>query len=163
MTVQVPLTRGLFALVDDEDAERVLAHKWYAASTKSLFYACREAKKGEPYTRTVLMHRFLINPPAGLIVDHADHDGLNNRRENLRLCSLRQNNTNKRCSKGRTSSYKGVNCYQNLSRPWRAKIKLYDKCIHLGYFSTEEEAALAYNQAALQLHGEFACLNELAR
>ena len=94
-------------------------------------------------------------------VDHINHDGLDNRRVNLRVCSQAENQRNK-VSKGGSSTYLGVSFQKsrpNLRRRWRAKIEHKGKAIELGYFASEEEAARARDIAAQELFGEFANLN----
>ena len=99
-----------------------------------------------------------MEAPDHLFVDHIDHNGLNNRRSNLRLCTTAQNARNVFSYKGSTSKYKGV-CWYKEGRKWAAKIKLNNKAYHLGLFEDETEAAIAYDKKARELHGEFGCLN----
>lgn len=106
-------------------------------------------------------HREILGFPTGEI-DHKNGDGLDNRRENLRVCSRLENNRNQRKSKRPlTSKYKGVS-WDKKSKKWLAHISIMNKCKYLGVFSDEWEAALAYNKAAEEKFGEFACLNEIA-
>jgi len=95
--------------------------------------------------------------PNHLFVDHIDHNGLNNRRSNLRLCTLAQNNRNM-VSRTGSSKYKGV-CWHGGTKKWNAKIRLNRKCYHIGLFTDEIAAAKAYDKKAKELHGQFACLN----
>ncbi len=104
------------------------------------------------------MHRLIANAPAHLLVDHIDHDGLNNRKANLRLCSIAQNNQNSRPNRNAASKYKGVSWAQSC-RKWFARIRPNRKTIYLGLFTDEIEAALAYDRKAKELFGEFAYLN----
>ena len=106
------------------------------------------------YSR-VYLHRFISNAPSDLQVDHINGNRLDNRRENLRLCKNQQNNFNKKARSG----YKGV--HKIRDGKWCAQITLNYKCKNIGYFSTAEEAALAYNSAARDLHGEFAYQNRI--
>ncbi|MBG9769668.1 hypothetical protein ABD75_11005 [Bacillus vallismortis] len=101
-----------------------------------------------------------MNPSDDQVVDHRNHDTLDNRRANLRLCSIGENNRNRKYSKHNTSEYKGVGWHKTNGR-YRARIKFNGKSIHLGYFKTEIEAAEAYNKAAIKFHGEFAEINKL--
>jgi hypothetical protein len=106
------------------------------------------------------MARFIMQPANGMVVDHIDHNGLNNQRSNLRVCTQMQNMANKRISKDKvTSAYKGV--YPCAKRKWQVRIEKDGKDRHLGVFATPEEAALAYNAAALEAWGEYAFLNEV--
>jgi hypothetical protein len=109
------------------------------------------------YYRTLYLHRLIlgVNHPK-LVVDHIDGNPLNNSRENLRVCTSRENSRN--MGKRTGAKYRGVN-YRKDRKTWRAVIKVDYKFIHLGTFDTAEEAAYAYDQAALRYFGEFARTN----
>ncbi|KKN75918.1 hypothetical protein LCGC14_0376260 [marine sediment metagenome] len=151
MIKRIKLTQGKFALVDDEDFEWLNQWKWCAACSKDHWNACRG--------QGVLMHRVIMNAPKGLQVDHKNHNGLDNQRYNLRLATQSQNNWNRRVLPKGKSKYKGVFPSCLKSRPWAASIKLNNKSTFLGYFFAEKEAGLAYDEKALELFGEFACIN----
>ena len=112
------------------------------------------------------MHQLIMQRPKGLDVDHINHDGLDNRKINLRLCTRSQNSQNKRIRRDSNSGYKGVT---PVGRKWAAYIgdpqtpATRKRQIRLGTFATREEAALAYNKAARELYGAFAQLNDLAQ
>lgn len=105
------------------------------------------------------MHVVIMKPPTGLVVDHADNDGLNNLRSNLRICTRSQNSAN-RISVGGSSIYLGVSYYKK-NKKWGALIGKNRKQIFIGLFETEEQAAIAYNKSAILIHGEFAKLNNV--
>lgn len=149
----ITLTRRYVALVDEADYEFLSQFKWFATGeSKCWVYAA--TNKG---SRNRPMHRILMGEPIGFKVDHWDGDTLNNRRSNLRVCSNAENIRNMKI-RGGTSQFKGV--YWNKDRKhWRAQIMLDYKKRNLGGFSTEEDAARAYDAAALRLFGEFARLN----
>jgi len=151
---RIPLTRGKFALVDSADYYRLAKFQWYAnGTTQNKFYAIRNhGRKG------LKMHRVIMNAPDHLSVDHIDHNGLNNCKSNLRLCTHAQNSCNIGCYKGTVSKYKGVCWYKNIKK-WSAAIKCDGKQYYLGTFASEIDAARAYDKKAAELHGEFACLN----
>lgn len=151
----VPLTRGKYALVDEEDYERVMKFHWSAKVRKSVIYAERN-NNGEHMS----IHRLVMGLEKGdkLVIDHINHDGLDNRKVNLRICTHHQNSLNKRVTKEGTSQYKGVYWDKSKSR-WIAGIRFKDVSYNLGAFKTEEEAARAYDVKAKELHKEFACLN----
>ena len=151
---RIPLTCGQFALVDAEDYYKLAKFQWYAnGPTKTKFYAVRKCNG-----KQVKMHRVIMNAPDDLFVDHIDHNGLNNTRANLRLCSFAQNMRDVGSNVRATSRYKGVHWNKRMKR-WAAAIQFEKKQYHLGYFKDETEAAKAYDKKASQLHKEFACLN----
>lgn len=159
----IPLTRGKVALVDDEDYERLMRYQWFAcvSKDKKRWYARRNLRTDANGRRgTVPMHREITSAPKDCEVDHRDHDGLNNQRHNLRVCSKTDNQRNRRAQSG-TSLFKGAHW---VTQPgwkggWRAQIRVNGKSIHLGTFSTDTEAARAYDAAALKYFGEFAAPN----
>lgn len=152
----IPLTRGLFAFVDDEDFTLVSQLTWNAARHKGGgFYA--QAWNGPS---VIQMQRYILAASKDELVDHRNHDTLDNRRCNLRKCSLEENSRN-RAKLGaahiKSSRYKGVSWHKR-ARKWSAYIGSHPK-ISLGYFSSEEEAAAAYDQKAREMFGGFALAN----
>ena len=166
MTKEIKLTQGKVALVDDEDFEELSKHKWYANKISNIFYAMRNSKKNDKCGRgkIILMHREIINTPQDKFTDHINGSGLDNRKNNLRICTNQQNIFNSKIRKNNKCGYKGVRYKKNDNKTIRKKP--YESCIQtegrlkfLGYYKTKEEAARVYNQAALKYHGEFARLN----
>lgn len=105
------------------------------------------------------MHSFIMSPPVGFIIDHKDHNGLNNQRSNLRICTYEQNQYNrKKCRKKCSSIYKGI-YWHKRDKKWIAKIRVNNERICIGYFNDEIEAARAYDIKAKELFREFACPN----
>lgn len=159
MSVVIQLTKGYTAIVDDEDAD-LAAFKWQVAiKPVNKAYAQRGIYEGRAITQSlhrVVLARVLSRELArNEYVDHIDGDSLNNRRSNLRLCTLSQNSHNAKRRSDNTSGYKGV--YFDKTRGcWRAHIRLNNKRKSLGAFSTPEEAHQAYCNAARELFGEFA-------
>ncbi|MGD2093527.1 MAG: HNH endonuclease [Phycisphaerales bacterium] len=149
----IVLTQGKYAIVDAEDYERLSRHKWCAGKSKYTFYAHRGVTGG-----TIKMHREIMHAPKGMVCDHKNHNGLDNRKSNLRVCTSAQNQYNKKAKEGCSSRYKGVVRRGNYKR-WRARIGFNRKRIHIGDFKSEKEAATAYDDKAVELFGEFACLN----
>ena len=149
----IPLTQGKFAIVDAEDYDRISQYKWYAAKDRETYYA-RRSSKGT----IVSMHREIMRAPKGAICDHKNHNGLDNRKSNLRLCASAQNQYNKTAKKGCSSRYKGVILRRDYKR-WRVRIGFNYKRTHLGNFLDEIKAGLAYDDKAIELFGEFAYLN----
>ena len=148
----IPLTQGKFAIVDAEDYDWLSRYKWQAEKDGNYFYARRRLGKSR-----VRMHRQILEPPSSMICDHKNHNGLDNRRSNLRVCTVAQNQQNRQGGYG-SSRYKGVG-WHKLTDKWQAYIRFDGKQIHLGLFNGQMEAALAYDRKAEQLFGEFACLN----
>lgn len=155
----IPLSRGLVALVDDEDYDAVIRMgSWCATPSARTFYALRNARRPDGGPTTLRMHRFLTG---WQMVDHINGDGLDNRRSNLREATSAQNNANAQMNYNNTAGYKGVSRVKR-SPNWRACIRISGKTRHLGMFPTAEDAARAYDAAARIVHGEFARLNFLA-
>jgi hypothetical protein len=155
---KIQLTRGQFALVDDEDYDWLTQWKWYASKeSKYTFYATRMSRIGSRRI-SLKMHSALMCPPYGMEVDHVDGNGLNNQRGNLRVCTRTENCQNRRPRSGGTSKYKGVH-WGRREKKWIAKIHLNGKEIYLGRSVDEDEAASIYDTKAKELFGEFARLN----
>lgn len=151
---KLPLTQGLYTLVDKgSPAEE---YKWCAQLCTGFKYFRALRVKGR--NCLIYLHRFLTNCPKGKMVDHINHNPLDNRMCNLRICTNAENLRNKKSYKNSSSKYKGVSWYKRGSK-WAAQIRLNNKKKFLGYFTSEEEAARAYDKAAKEMHGEFAYLN----
>jgi hypothetical protein len=136
--------QGHRILLDDEDYERFGHYTWHVD--------CGYLK-----WRNKRLHRLIMNPPPHLFVDHINGDPLDCRRANLRIATNQQNCRNSR-PRGGSSKLKGAvfdRCHKGR-KPWRSRIRVNGKLIHLGNFATEIEAAKAYDKAALEMFGEFA-------
>ena len=154
-TRTIPLTRGRVALVDECDHEMLSFWNW---SFMKVGYAQAWVGSSMYDRRKSTMHRVIMLPDPSQQVDHINGDRLDNRRCNLRLCSGRENQMNRKKSSGKSSSYKGVSFFPRTGR-WASRIKVHGRNLHLGYFVSEKDAALAYDAAALHHFGEFARLN----
>ena len=126
MTKEIQLTKGQIALVDDEDYEYLSRFIWKTMKVPRIFYA---------YSGHILLHRLNMGNPKTLIVDHIDHNGLNNKKDNLRLCTRQENIMGKRKSEKSFSKYKGVTFN---SGSWRARITINRKGIHLIKYQTTQ-------------------------
>jgi len=175
-------------LIDAEDWEKISQHKWHMRRNKNQNGWCDQYyvrtmipmpegkwytyknKDGSDYKHkqqgSVQLHRFLMDPPSDMVVDHINGDTLDNRRSNLRICTRIENFRNRKRSKNNTSGYKGVHYAQKtkdmineLTKPWIARLSLVGKRLYLGNYSTPEEAGRAYDEAAKKHYGEFAKLN----
>jgi hypothetical protein len=149
---EIKLHSGNITIVDDEDYERFSSAK------------CYETKKGYAYTNKGgfrYLHRDILDAHKGVYVDHINGNRLDNRKSNLRIVTARQNQYNKRKTTKETSSkYKGV-CWIEKAKGWLAVIRVEGKRTNLGYFETEEAAAIAYNEKAKEFQGEFALFNDV--
>ena len=158
----IPLTQGKFAMVDDDDFDFLNQWKWNAGLKKSTntYYASRNQRTVKKNARqeTIRMHRVIMNAGKGQIVDHRDGNTLNNQKNNLRFCTNGQNSANRRARENKLSRFLGVH-YQKDNKNWLAQIRVNKKTTHLGCFKNEIDAAIAYNNAAILYHGEFARLN----
>lgn len=148
MTKQVPLTKGLFSTVDDDDYETLSRWKWHISGK----YAVTCVGNGKRRT----MQDMIVPHAPELCVDHINGDRLDNRKANLRVCTKRQNSYNRKVSKNNKVGLKGVSPQRNK---FRAVIYWNYKRIHLGLFDSPELAGAAYDRKALELYGEFAKIN----
>jgi hypothetical protein len=145
-----------FTIVDDEDYDELNKLKWHRSDTG---YAVRRYKVNGIKT-TFRMHRIIINAPKEKEVDHINCDPLDNRKCNLRTCTRHENLLNRRVVPNTSSKYKGVTWYKPYKK-WRAMIGYKKKPMHIGYFDSEIDAAISYNDAAIKYFGEFANLNNI--
>jgi hypothetical protein len=144
-----PARYGKYAIVDDDDFDRVMQHHWtYGVNTNRV---CMWVSG-----RTLPLANFILGVPIGTVVDHRDRNPLNNTRTNLRVATRSQNASNTTMRRRSNSGYRGVHKYGDR---YQARIKLNNKTINLGMYATAREAAIVRDNAARELHGEFAVLN----
>ena len=152
---EIKLTQGRVALVDDEDFESLNKFKWYTfRGWKDTKYAARKLSGSRI---TIFMHNIILPRKDGFLADHRDGDGLNNIRDNLRYATPSENSKNRSKRSNTVSKYKGVKLAEK--KYWMAEIGNNGVHYHLGFFKTEFEAALKYDEAARKYHGEFARTN----
>ena len=152
---RIPLTQGLFAIVDDDKYEYLNQWKWcISKSADKRRYCARAWIDG----KMIRMHRLIMGAKPNQEIDHINHSELDNRIGNLRFCTHAQNKHNSRPYKNGKSKYKGVRWYKQTKK-WEVKITLNRKKHHIGYFHSEIEAAKAYDTKARKLFGEFAYCN----
>lgn len=166
---EIKLTNGKFATVDDDDYEYLNKQKWCARKSHDTYYAVSTNRE------KIIMHRLILNTPHGMVVDHIDHNGLNNQKSNIRNCTQKQNCHNQiKTRKLKTSKFIGVSISLNPRHvklkdgsvnhyfdppKYLACIRINDKTKTLGRFDSEIDAAKCYDQAAIKYRGEFALLN----
>lgn len=149
--IKLKLTRGFVATIDDEDFCLVMNFKWYAKKGSG-----RKGSIHYPYNWKIgPMHRYLMGDPKGMQVDHINNDPMDNRRSNLRICTIKENLRNRK-PQCKSSMFLGV---APSLKKWQANICVDRKKFYLGTFETQEDAAKAYDAAAQKHFGEFANLN----
>jgi hypothetical protein len=164
---EIPMTQGLVALVDDEDAGLIGGYKWRGLKSKGAHTAYAYAQiRGSRPKRRIYLHRLIMNAPAGIEVDHINGNGLDNRRANLRLATRVENSRNvpkRPLINGLppSSKFKGVT-WSKYHGYWAAQVCINRKHKMIGYFASETDAALAYNAFVVANFGEFALPNEVA-
>ena len=172
-TSKISCAGQFFSMVDDEDYDWLMKSNWHTKISnngKNTAYAARWHRKPDNTPSGIKMHREIMGvTDPKIYVDHIDHNGLNNQKCNLRLCTHSQNGANRLSRKNSSSKYLGVCLLRHkntrkdgtivYSEGWCAKIRKNGKCQHIGMFKIEEDAAKAYDKKAKEIHGEFAKLN----
>ena len=151
MTKKISLSNGENTLVDDEDYDFLMQWKWRNTKGYAKTYYSKIGKD-------IPMHRLVANTPIGMLTDHVNGNKLDNRKCNLRICTPAQNCWNAKRKMNGKNIYKGIRKNKG-EKKWLAAITKNGKYIHIGSFTTEIEAAKAYNKKAKELFGEFAKLN----
>jgi len=141
------VTEGLFALVDDEDFEYINKYSWYLVRGRAATF-----NNG----KTVYMYRLIMNPAKDMEIDHINHDKLDNRKANLRVCTRLQNTWNSKVHKDNVTGFRGVSLQGDK---YMAQVSVDGDRVFLGRFDSPKEAASAYNKFATENRGEFAYVN----
>lgn len=149
----VPLTKGLEALIDAGDADLVRHDNWHVRQDRGNWYASRSHLRTAP--RVTALHRVIAAPPPNLFVDHINGNGLDCRRDNLRVVTDRQNKFNRPKYSRNSTGFKGVSFVRSRNK-YQASIRSGALVRYLGRFDTAEQAYAAYCEAARELHGEYA-------
>ena len=159
MAKEIILTQGKVAIVDDEDYEYLNQFKWYANKISGKFYAVRNSKINKKNV-SLLIHRVIMKPIKGFVVDHINGLTLDNRKSNLRNCTHSDNIKNQKLSIRNKTGFRGVSWHKN-NKLFESRIKSNNISYHLGSFNNIMDAAITYNEAAIKYHGEFAKLNKI--
>lgn len=145
---RIPLTRGLFALVDDQDFEWLKQWKWFADASG---YPARDQHLGKVdgkyKSERILMHRLIMDTPEGMDTDHINRNRADNQRKNLRVCTHASNMRNTGVRSDNKSGHKGVSWFARDNK-WRARIVIDGKYRHLGYFEDKDQAGRVYQLAS---------------
>lgn len=161
MVKEIQLTKGQVTLVDEHMFDYLNQWKWYANKINGKFYAVRNLRINKKYAGCILMHRLITNNnDSKMHTDHCNANTLDNRKENLRICTAQQNNFNRNIGICNTSGFKGVS-WHKVAKKYSVTIEKNKKKHYLGLYKDIKEAAKIYNQAAIKFFGEFANLNKI--
>lgn len=149
---------GVEFIIDDDDLEKFSGYGFIATTHKGRYKIEIRKLKSKDSDKKYLLHRAIMNCPKNMVVDHIDGNWLNNSKKNLRICTVGQNNMNKKISVKNTTGYKGVVWYKGCKK-YGASLTYKNKRIWLGYFEKKEDAANAYDKAAIKYFGKYAKLN----
>jgi hypothetical protein len=147
---KIKLTKGKTTIIDDEDLEKVMKYTWYFQGNG---YAVRDQRHNG--CRMMLLHRYIMDAPKGVVVDHINGNTLDNRKINLRTCTHSQNSWNAKKRKDNTSGHKGVSWAKDRNK-WVVRIKVNKVYIFGGYFDNKIKAAQKYKELLSTHRDEFA-------
>jgi hypothetical protein len=159
---EIPLTRGMVALVDDEDFEAVSRHRWHAVLKRGgrTWYAMTNVRKEDGRRTTIEMQAVVLGKdPGGRQIDHKNGNGLDNQRGNLRYATMSEQRRNSAARMNNKTGFKGVTLSYRPTGLYAAQLSTKEQRFTIGYFKTPEEAARAYDRKAREVYGEFARTN----
>jgi hypothetical protein len=155
----IVISNGSTVLVDDKDFEALSQYKWTAHVNRTTCYAIRRQRISEDRPGSIVyMHRQIMCPMEGMVVDHINKDGLDNRRENLRICSQTENLRNQRPRSNKRSKFKGVSWNEN-DMAYHSRLQFGGRGVWLGMYKSEVDAAKAYDAGAIHYYGKYALTN----
>lgn len=158
-TWRIPLTQHRFAIVDRCDVDKVCQLRWHVRPHESGFYAVSRGAGRPRSAPKIIMHRFVLDADDGVIIDHINHDGLDNRRANLRIATYNQNRANQTINRQASSGSRYLGVRRVESGKWEVCLRWNGERFYVGLFDSEVVAAIARDRKAIELHGEFASLN----
>ena len=153
--LEIPLNNGKVMLIDKEDYHKI--ENAFSIVGRSRYASALFLIEGA--TKMVAVHKLIMNTPEGFVVDHKNQNGLDNRKENLRICTSAENSRNRVANRNNRFGYKGV--AESFNGKYVSQIGFEGKTYYGGTFNTVIEAAKSYNEMAIKYHGEFAWLNEI--
>ena len=159
---KIKLSQNKYALVDDIDFNYLNQYKWSAVKNSKTFYAVRNSYDRNGKKTMIKMHREIMQTPRGMETDHMDENGLNNQRNNLRICTHAENSRNILIRKDNKYGIKGV-YWSKRDKIWYSRIQVNGKQIHLGSFRSKENAYTKYCEASKIYHGEFSKLINMTK
>lgn len=148
---KIKLTQNKYALVDDEDFDRLNQYRWQAELNGHVWYAKRRDNKNN---KNIKMHRVIMKTPDGVKTDHMDRNGLNNQKSNLRICTDSENAWNRKKRIDNISGFKGVS-YHRKTNKWQARIMINGTDFYLGLFTTKLKAYEKYCKVSVKYHGKY--------
>jgi hypothetical protein len=161
-TTIIELTIGNFCIYDTIDHELLKKYTWHTQQDLNTYYARTHIINKNGRDSTICMHSVIIGETGSMLIDHINRRGWDNSRRNLRVCNQIDNMKNRVKNKNNKSGYKGVR-YHKATKKWHAEIGFDNAKKYLGLFNNPIDAAIAYNNAAIKYHGDFAILNDIPR
>lgn len=160
LTLYMKKTIPFTVIVDDEDYEKVKSFKWFVRKQKRNFYCQTGIPNPKGGQMSITMHQIILGKIPRMCIDHINSNGLDNRKSNLRQCTFKENTRNQRVAIDNRTGFRGVRLRIDTGK-YEARIRVDGVLINLGQYKNPKEAAIKYNEAALNYFGEFAWLNKM--